>query len=378
LTKQIGFIIQPIVWSIFLLYLLSPLNRVLKYRAKNLRLNAGILFLLIITIIISDIFTLIKTGFTMFWIYNFVTIFFALLLVISSSFHLPKINKINFGLSIAIITIVLITIGFIEQITGSGLPGSWQLGGFVRPASLTGSMQHYAITIALLAFVNLELYTSKGHILYLVLAIISALASVSSFTRSGAMIIVFGVLYSVSLIFLRTKINKKHFLLGSLILIGSITILVFFSNNPIIIRMFSALDTASAGNSLRVQRWIFGLNSWLESPIIFGWWTGIITNSTNRLTDTSSFVVESGVLQQLLNFGLIGTMCFYWLLLSQLFSIDKHHLWLKSALIAGILETFIYQSIETIPFMITITIIPFVSQSLIFQHKIDSKRFGFK
>jgi hypothetical protein len=71
-------------------------------------------------------------------------------------------------------------------------------------------------------------------------------------------------------------------------------------------------------------------------------------------------------------------MCFYWLLLSQLFSIDKHHLWLKSALIAGILETFIYQSIETIPFMITITIIPFVSQSLIFQHKIDSKRFGFK
>jgi hypothetical protein len=192
------------------------------------------------------------------------------------------------------------------------------------------------------------------------------------------MIIVFGVLYSVSLIFLRTKINKKHFLLGSLILIGSITILVFFSNNPIIIRMFSALDTASAGNSLRVQRWIFGLNSWLESPIIFGWWTGIITNSTNRLTDTSSFVVESGVLQQLLNFGLIGTMCFYWLLLSQLFSIDKHHLWLKSALIAGILETFIYQSIETIPFMITITIIPFVSQSLIFQHKIDSKRFGFK
>ena len=63
---------------------------------------------------------------------------------------------------------------------------------------------------------------------------------------------------------------------------------------------------------------------------------------------------------------------FYWLLLSQYIVINKHHLWLRAAIIAGILETFIYQSIETIPFMITITIIPFISQSLVCE-EIDNK-----
>ena len=103
-----------------------------------------------------------------------VKLIIALLMVISSSLYLPKVKKINFGPSIAIISIILIAVGLIEQLTGSGLPGSWQFYGLVRPASLTGSMQHYAITISLLAFINLELYTSRQNIIYLLIAIISA------------------------------------------------------------------------------------------------------------------------------------------------------------------------------------------------------------
>ena len=66
----------------------------------------------------------------------------------------------------------------------------------------------------------------------------------------------------------------------------------------------------------------------------------------------------------LLNFGLVGCISFYSLLIVQLFLINKKHLLLQCSMSAAILQTFIFQSIETIPFMVTLTFIPLLSNNL--------------
>ena len=375
--KQISYFIQAAIWALYILSL--HINSDFKYK-MNLKLQIVILssILYIASMLISSIITYHNKSFGYLWIYLLVSFYFLFLLISSSSVNTIISNKVNYSISISIVTLYISIFGFLEQLSIiNTMPGSWHVLGLIRPSSTFGSMQHYAITTAMLSFVNMEFYMTMKNKFYLFIASISALASLFSFTRSGAMIILIGLCIYFIFIFynsiLTFKISKINFYILFFTTLLILFVMFYFYESKLIERIFSSLDTNELGNSFRINAWMNGLSLWFDSNILFGSYTGYITNSTNRLSSGLSYVVESSFVQQLLNFGLFGTVSFYSLLIMQYFLINEHHIFLKSCVISSILQTLVFQSIETIPFMVIITIIPLLSNNLYNQLSIRTK-----
>ena len=129
--------------------------------------------------------------------------------------------------------------------------------------------------------------------------------------------------------------------------------------------MLSSIDTKSAGNGERVKAWFRGIDMILTSNnVIFGQYTGLVTNATRTVTNSKSFVVESGTLQMLLNFGVIGFLSFYLILFNIYSRIKKNQVFLFFVLFSFLCSTIVYQSIETIPFIVLVSLIPLVSNNI--------------
>jgi len=128
--------------------------------------------------------------------------------------------------------------------------------------------------------------------------------------------------------------------------------------------MLSALSSSGSGNTVRIDRWSSGVHTWLDGPVIFGNAAGVFTNITKNLDNVNTSVVESGLIQQLVSFGLIGTVAFYALMFNLGKRIDKRHVVLKAGCYAAMLQTVVYQSIEVFPFMVFLCILPLVSSGL--------------
>ena len=113
------------------------------------------------------------------------------------------------------------------------MPGSWYFLDMVRPSSTLGSMQHYAITLAILSFINLEFYLNNLKLRYLLSGFIALFASLFSFTRSGAMIIVIGfsLYFIISLyrLLMYLKISRINLLFVIVFSVLSTTLLIFFN-----------------------------------------------------------------------------------------------------------------------------------------------------
>lgn len=364
LTKFIGYIIQFILWLIFILFILIGPHTKNRMLIEDKEKNIFVFSIFVVSVCVSSLLTLNFMMFEWFWIYSGVSIYLAFALLISGTVRQARINSINFPLVIATLSIILVAFGIWEQITG--LPLIWHHNvhqGYVRPGSLTGSMQHYATLIALMAIMLIEIYEHNKKLIYLLVAFLASIASIISLTRSGAMILTLTVIFY----FLQAIIRKHISRFAVAIIIVSLMFtpaLFYLSENVIISRMISSLNLKSPGNVGRVIAWKSALEMFSDSPILFGNRTGIITNATNRLSNVDSNDVESGFLQQLLNFGLIGCISFYLLFLSLIRRIEKRHMWLRAAIMASFCQSLIYQSIETIPFMFTICLIPFVSDSM--------------
>ena len=366
--KKIAFIIQALSWSLFLIFF--HINSSFKYKSKNKVILAFIcLFLYFISIAISSIITYYLKSFDYIWIYMLVSIYFGLLLISPYTLNYDRMKNINFQTPIFILTIYIVTIAIFEQLEFIPImPGSWYVFDIVRPSSTFGSMQHYAITLSILFFINLEIYLNNLKLRYLLASSIALIGTIISFTRSGAMILAFGAtLYFIILIYnisIKHKVSKTNLFFLLTFIIISFTSLFFLNETVFIDRILSSLDVNEAGNNTRIGWWEKGVYLWRETNIFFGSYSGYITNATNRLSSGKSFVVESSVIQQLLNFGLIGCLSFYMLLFIQFFKINKEHLLLKCCMASSILQTFVFQSIESIPFMVTLTLIPILSNNL--------------
>ena len=375
--QQISYFIQACIWAFFILSL--HLHCDFKYK-KTFKLQIIVLssVLYIGSMLISALITYHGKSYGYLWIYVLVSMYFLFLLISSSSVNLEISNKINYNFPILFITLYVSVIGFLEQVSIiDSMPGTWHVLGLVRPASTFGSMQHYAIATAMLSFINMEIFMTTKRKIYFFIALISMFASFFSFTRSGAMIIIIGLLVYFIFVIFNAISYKKILKINALILSFAVFItgfiLVYFHDTRLVERIFSSIDANEFGNSFRIKAWINGIKLWLDSNMLFGSYTGYITNSTNRLSSGFSYVVESSFIQQLLNFGLVGAVSFYLLLISQYLLVNKKHLFLKSCIIASILQTLVFQSIETLPFMVMITIIPLLSNNLFNQISIRTK-----
>lgn len=303
-----------------------------------------------------------------------------------------------FGVATATTVLLLVGIAMLEQGGAITMPGAANIYGIVRPASITGSKQHYAIAIALLAFVCMEWYWQTGQRRYLLSAAIGAVGSGLSLTRSGPMIVGIGIVYvmwrtlsfrlrgilvrrngrgqlqhagsalpTIGMLALRSQRRRRRviWMFSVVMLVSGITIMgENIQAAPYIERILSSVDLEAAGNTGRVKAWLFGYRLWRETSLVVGQYTGIVTNATNRLTAVDSYIVESSVVQQLLNFGMVGVVLYYAMWFRLLKTVQSSHLWLRAAGVGGLVQSFVYQSIETVPFIVIIGLLPWFSDTL--------------
>ncbi|HIP33820.1 MAG TPA: hypothetical protein EYG89_03620 [Bacteroidia bacterium] len=367
LEKKQAFLIQVIVILVFLFFSLVTFK--IKLKIKYFYSQIILLSFFIISIIVSILLTKhFKNGGAPIF-YSFIMLFLTFALIFISSLATNKYGFIDFGKIFITIIIILFAVSIYEQLTLFLMPGAWWHGYQVRPASLTGSKQHYSIIMALLSLLTFQYWLSLKQKKYLFGAIIGFVAVLLSLSRSGAMILViafffyfFHYLYSVR----KIKISLKlfFFLFLGLILV-LIPLFIYTDLSYFFERVVSSIDANSPGNGGRIDSWITAIVMISEShTFVFGEYTGVVTNSTRTLTNTKSFVVESGVLQMIINFGFLGFFSFYLILLNIYTRIKGTHIFLLVLLFSALISTAVYQSIETIPFIMLLSIIPLVSDDI--------------
>lgn len=260
-----------------------------------------------------------------------------------------KLDRDKLVRTVSVLACVLFTFGTVQQVGLIKLPGdSDTFGLFVRPSSVTGSFLHYPLIMVLLgAFVH-------GLRNRMTWPVVIAYSSVFvAFSRSGMML----VLIILSLI-------VAHRLIASKIVFRLRTVIFFLVLMTLVIviapqvelltyiieRMFSAIDTSSAGNTDRIEAWNIGISLFMKTNMLIGEYFGRVTNLTSNFSAADSFVVESGLLQTLLNFGIIGATIFY-LFFLLMYKKSKLRI-LKYFIFAFFCQSFVYQSIEVLPFII--------------------------
>lgn len=157
---------------------------------------------------------------------------------------------------------------------------------------------------------------------------------------------------------MKTKNVAIYFSVVLLLVLVTFITINTFSDNIFITRIFSAVEIDSSGNFGRINNWQHGIDAFLNSYFILGTYTGMVTNSTANFDLGESFIVESGLLQQLDNFGVLGALFYYALLILLTYTINAKFSFFRAILIAAILQTFVYQSIEVLPFMQLLALIP--------------------
>lgn len=390
LPKSVAFVAQAGLWTALFLTIALFRSRI-GYSSGRFRTFAIVsAYILVIAAFLSAAVTLWLRPTSFPWSYVAVAMFTVLVWLMTVSIRLhPRL--IGIGGLMAGLTVLMVLVAMAEQFFGLRLPGTfiyWSVG--IRPASITGSMQHYAITVGLLCLCMVHFYTKTYKLRYVTIAALALFGTVVSLTRSGPMIVGMGCIF-VALRFIwdlplkalrhkearrfasqprrnefSVKITRREISLVVAI-VGVIAggVGVFVLNPPdmdvYLARIASAVDLNSAGNVDRVAAWKRGFELMLDSNMLVGEYTGIVTNATNRLTAYESFNLESSFLHQILNFGLIGSLSYYALWIALFFRIPREDLWLRAAWFGGFTQSFIYQSVETIPFIVMIGLLPWMS-----------------
>ena len=358
-SKQAGYVIQLFFGLLFSFFMLVLWRK--NSEEKILQKSLIFYFLLFISFL-SATYMSIFQGFYISWIYVVAMSVFYLLFYIYTGYNFKSVVSFKMDKWIAVNMVVLMLVAILQQ---RGLleilPGNTLLNGDIRPSSLTGSYLHYPLIISIGAFLMAETYTTKKRLIYLVLFLLFSLAPIIAYSRSGSMIIILGLIVYFLLF---TSFSRKMLLLSIGFPLTILSVLLF-SNNIYFQRVISSVDINSAGNTGRIEQWELAIDMFLNSPIIIGGYTGLITNVTNNFSNIPTEVVESGALQQLLNFGLLGFILFYVMFIFCFFKISKKHIWLRSVLLAAVLESLIYQSIEVYPFMLLLAILPLYSSYLL-------------
>lgn len=272
--------------------------------------------------------------------------------------------------------LLLAFVGYVQFVGFLPMPGAsrW-MGGFIRSPSLTGSFLHYPIIISIFAFTAIQWYQLTGKGLYLSAGILFALAPFAVVSRSGMFIVLFTLLLIwISSIRHGSPLALWLGILFTASLVGLFSAYCFYQETLIgklAMRLFTTSQASAAGNSGRITAWKDALELWFSSNLLLGEYMGVVTNSSHHVFGGRSHVAESGVLQQLVNFGFIGLITYYFVLIMVFREIDPQHKTLRFLFIACLLQTFFYQSIEVVPFITLLALMPLISKS--YAHRAKTK-----
>ncbi|SOE00369.1 O-antigen ligase family protein [Blastococcus haudaquaticus] len=331
-------------------------------RRQPRRGTSAVAYAAIIVFVTSSIVTAMGPTGSSGLVYVIVMTFYLGLFWAFSSFRFAHIGYWINSSTLAAITITIVIVALFQQYTSlfGYLPGNdtFSVAGYIRPASITGSYLHYPLALAVLLFPLFQYSARRSTISFLVGAI-GTVALVLSLSRSGLLILIGGCL-----VWLLVRRAWVPFATLSLFFAVLALLPVTWSQNAYLERVLDAGSLSASGNTGRVALWQQGWEMWLDSPLLVGGYVGVVTNAASNLGGGSGIIVESGLLQQMLNFGLLGAGLFYLVLLSGTRRIDRSHAWLISGLIAAAVESVFYQSIEVLPYMALLSVYPAVSDSI--------------
>ena len=364
--KKIAFLTQALSIIVFILLSLGVFG--IKLRSKYFSIQIIAISVFLLAAITSIVITIVLEhgGAPLF--YSAIMVFLIVVFVLISAFTTSQKSILDIGNTVLVLILILFTVAVYEQVTETLMPGAWWYNGKIRPASITGSKQHYSIILSILALFIFQYWLSLKRAKFLFGFLLGVMGVVASLTRSGAMILALTFLfysshrlYHAHLI----KINPKILVvLGSFLVLSILFSVLYFDVGFFLERVLSSVDTNSTGNSERVDAWLLGLDLLFSSNILFGEYTGVVTNATRTVTSNKSFVVESGTLQMILNFGLIGFSAFYLILFNVYRRIKRQHIFLFFTLLSCLISTIVYQSVETIPFIVLLSFIPLISSDI--------------
>jgi hypothetical protein len=358
--KNVGYVLQAMALALVVIVL--GISGPVSIRTSTR--NGILLYGYALAGILSAAYVSIFKGFMAAWVYVAVMLVLAVPMWFFSSHYFEAARKIRIPFWIGAAGLASVVAASAQQmgLLLDVLPGSdmASLGGLVRPSGLSGSFLHYPLFISLAFFVFAQLWSSRRRVVYGLLAAVFAVAVVVSFSRSGAMILVLGT--AALAITSRGTSQRIRFLFAGIA--AALALPLLMRDSVYAERIISSVSLDSGGNADRVESWGRALELWADSPMVIGGYTGMYTNITRNFGEASSGVVESGALQQLVSIGLAGTVLGYALMFATFAAVDDRHAWLRAGALGAILETFVYQSVEVIPFMVMFLLMPLVSMHI--------------
>ncbi len=254
--------------------------------------------------------------------------------------------------SIAVLILLLFILATLQEFRLIDLPGATPAygipGNLARPSSITGSYLHYPLIMVML---GVFLQVLKQRLSFVTLI---AFASVFlAFSRSGMMLVLAYIALMMAHVLLtgRLRLSYRRLIYALLMLVVVVVILIITGLADILwARAVSALDTQGIGNDDRIAAWAFGMKVISESNLLFGSNFGMATNLTANLAGAKSYVVESSVLQNMVNFGFVGSLVFFGFFI-YMYQISPER-YFKFFLVSVLLQSLVYQSTEVLPFIL--------------------------
>jgi hypothetical protein len=205
-----------------------------------------------------------------------------------------------------------------------------------------------------------------------VAAVVLAAAVVSSLTRSGYVILGGGLVGSAAVVAAGAILRGRFAWRADSIIasLGAGVVVVAAAHwvtgsSVLMERLGGVFDPGAAGNAERLEAWRKGVELWAGGPVLLGESVGLATQATRKLYPDIEWVnVESGLVQQLVNYGVVGTVAFYTLLLAVVAAVKKEHVLMRMGLLAAVVQSIGYMSIETVPYMFLVGVAPAISRRL--------------
>lgn len=348
LDKKIAYMLSFLCFFVFLLIFAFKVKSRFKIKKSVLVLS----FSFIVSSFFSVLFSYLNGIEVIYFSYMVYPLFISLFFLFCMCFDFRFVVKDKLFFSISLIVYVLFFMALMQQIKIIELPGSTPLYDFPlnlnRPSSLTGSYLHYPLLMVVL---GCFLYSVRGKLTFpAVLAFGSVFVA---FSRSGMMLVtlIFFFQFVRQFLVVRFALDLKQYLKLMAFIVAFLFFSMYFSDLLInmVQRFLSSFDAQGVGNDERIRAWLVGIKLAFDGNFIFGDKFGTVTNLTGNLFGSESTIVESGLLQNIINFGLIGTVIFYSFLI---YIFIKVRLSLeKCFIIAFIFQSLIYQSTEVLPFI---------------------------
>lgn len=366
--KIVGYGTQFALWTLFTLSLL------LFFQAKKTRyFRYSVVFTCIFaaSALISAIMTLERDGFIFGIVASLINIYILYLFVVGCGFEIHALSARSMLVVLAFAGIGMTAVALLQLAGIATLPGQ----SMFRPPSTTGSYLHFPLLVTILAGCLVQGAISLRRPLYFVAALFCIVGLAVSGSRSGAVVLLGTIgFYSMMQFFRLSWRLRVRFLLGwcLCVTISALVIAALYNESDSLQRIAQFGSVQERGNISRLETWRWVMDHWLETQFVFGEYAGQVGNAVGNLSDSDQKVAESGVLQQLINFGVFGLVSFYMTLFAAYPSLSKNHLMLRSLYISAMIQTCFYQSTEVFPYMALLALLPIFSRTL--EREVESKQ----